>query len=342
MKLLKSKKFEIPELFFITKKEELKKIPIGVPFFFGDESLEENIIRLLEYEILYQAAVKTGYPFNFKKILSDNGYYDIEDFWYSFPIYMELKTEESSLKEIDDYSFKETRKSDNYKNFIKDSAAIVNIEKLKDLNVFPIWLENIENAISTNIHNFATYNDNMYNKKLEGMYGAIDLKSPNRNLIIIDISGSIPKAVSSTCLTLSKNLSEAFYADILITGSKSTLYTYENLHELNIETIYDENGMDNDQVFFKRLITSEEKYYQTVICFGDNHTWRQTWSNTYNRNTKSISLEDGINMSKWKCNKLINFHTSNKYYGTEHIAGYGDCFSHKEVEHIEDWVKYLD
>src|SRR5690606_10154781 len=109
----------------------------------------------------------------------------------------------------------------------------------------PIWLDTIEEAVHTNIHNFAVFNSNMYNKKLEGMYGSLDLVSPDRNVIIIDISGSIPKGVSSTCLAMAKNLAETFYADLLITGSKSTIYPYETLTELNIDTIYDENGRDN-------------------------------------------------------------------------------------------------
>lgn len=96
----------------------------------------------------------------------------------------------------------------------------------------------------------------MYNKKLDGMYGEIDLVS-NRNLIIIDISGSIPKAISSTILVLCKNLAENFYADILITGSKSTLYYYENLHELILKPFYKENGIDNDQVWFRKLVSEE-------------------------------------------------------------------------------------
>ena len=50
----------------------------------------------------------------------------------------------------------------------------------------------------------------MYNKKLEGMYGSLDLVTPDRNLIIIDISGSIPKAVSTTCLILSKKFGRKF------------------------------------------------------------------------------------------------------------------------------------
>jgi len=336
MELLESKKFRLPTLYFISDREEIKKLPIGVPFIFSDERIKPNIIQILEFEIIYQKAVATGLPFNFKKILLEAGYEDLKDFWYNNTVYIDYATgEDVEAGFMGEVPIGEDRTL--FDKFVRDSSAYVDIRKIKDLNIFPLWLDKIEEAIYTNIHNFAVYNPNMYNKKLEGMYGSLDLVVPDRNLIIIDISGSIPKAVSTTCLALSKNLAENFYADLLITGSKSTLYAYENLHELNIVTIYDKNQMDNDQVWFKKLVSGEVKNYKTAIVFGDNHTWRQTWNNPYNQNTCTISLDDGKKLSKWKVDHLICFHTTEN----NRIPGYGDCFNHKTVEYIADWVKYL-
>lgn len=337
MKLLISKKFKLPVLYLITDREDIKKLPIGVPFIYGDASIENKLIQILEFEILYQTAIATGLPFNFKQILKDAGYKDLQDFWWNNTVYIDYATGkdvDSSYFELStDISTDKTL----FDKFIKDSAVYVDIKKIKDLNVFPLWLNKIEEAISTNIHNFAVYNPNMYNKKLEGVYGSLDLVAPDRNLIIIDISGSIPKGVSSTCLALSKNLAESFYADLLITGSKSTLYSYENLCELDVERIYDENGMDNDQVWFKKLVSSEVKNYKTAIVFGDNHHPGDRWTNTYNSGTKTISDEDGKKLCKWNVDKIISFHTTSS---TE-IAGYARWFDTKEIERMKDWVKYL-
>ena len=68
MKLLKSKKFELPNVYFITEREELKEIPVGVPFIYGDKNSEKHLVRILEYEVWYQEAVKSGFPFDFKAI----------------------------------------------------------------------------------------------------------------------------------------------------------------------------------------------------------------------------------------------------------------------------------
>lgn len=342
MKLLKSKKFELPDVYFISERTELKEIPVGVPFIYGDEDSEKHLVRILEYEVLYQEAIKSGFPFKFKQILIDNGYLDLIDWYYHHPVYLEYTSEgldtDEELSELTSIS----EDPEKFKKFVKDSTVYVDVQKLKALNVFPIWLDKIEEAVHTNIHNFAVFNNNMYNKKLEGMYGGIDLVSPNKNLIIIDISGSIPKAVSSTCLALAKNLAETFFADLLITGSKSSLYVYEKLGDLNINTIYDENGMDNDQVWFKKLVTADIRAYKTAIVFGDNHSPCYAWSNPFNRKSREISREEGQRLCQWKVDKVISFHTSNKREDDEHMAGYADWFQPKETEYIHGWLKYLN
>jgi len=336
MKLLESKrKLNLPKIFFVTDKTEIKDIPVGIPFIFGDESCEEYLVRILEYEVLYQAAMRSGYPFNFKKILLDHGFEDIMDHGYTAgtaPIIefsSENWDEETGILE----SKSIYKDSTAFKEYIRDSAVYVDMSKLKSLNVFPVWLDTIEDAVMTNIHNFAVFNNNMYNKKLEGMYGALELTSPQKNLIIIDISGSIPKAVSTTCLALAKNLSETFYADLLITGTESILYPYENINDLNITTIY-EMGTNNDQVFFKALLTNSERHYKTAIVFGDNDNPGYRWCS----NSQTISDTDGKKLCKWRVDKLISLHTRSP----ETIAGYGRWFSPKETQHISDWVKYLN
>ena len=344
MKLLESKKFTLPQVYFVSDREALKEIPQGVPFIFGDEKMEKYMVRILEYEVLYQEALKSEYPFNFKKILRDNGFTDIKEFGYDHPVYIDFNTDGKINPLKDEKDMRHISDSvSQFKEFVKDSVAYVDIEKLKNLNVFPIWLDTIEEAVHTNIHNFAVFNNNMYNKKLEGMYGGLDLVSPNKNLIIIDISGSIPKAVSSTCLAMSKNLAETFYADLMITGSKSTLYPYEELGDLNIENLYDENGMGNDQYWFRKLVTGDERSYKTAIVFGDNHSPCDSWNNDKNRENRCsrISEEDGKEMCKWKIEKVISFHTDTRG-SYEYLAGYARWFSPKEITHIPDWVKYLN
>jgi len=334
MEILQSKKITLPDVYFIQDRKDIKDIPIGVPFIYGDSTTKDKVVKLLEYEVLYKAALKSGYPFNFKKILSEHGYDDILYLGYGESIFMEYSSEESfnGDHEIELVSIKDSRGM--FEAFTKDCSAYVNMDKLKDLNVFPVWLEKIEDAVSTNVHNFAVFNPNMYNKKLDGMYGGVDMVSPGKNLIIIDISGSIPRAVSSTCLTLAKSLAETFYSDLIITGSISTLYNYEELHTLDVNSIYETNGENNDQVYFKELVSKDSREYKTAIVFGDNDSPCSSWGK---KGERTISIKDGRELCNWKIDKLISFHTK----GVKNTAAYADWFSPLETERIDDWVKYL-
>jgi hypothetical protein len=343
MKLLESKKFKLPVLYLITDRAEVNSLPVGVPYTYGDVNDEPYLVKLLEYEVLLRSAIASGYPFNFKKILEDNGYKNLKSYWFGDPPYIEFKTDEG---EYVGEEISEGEKSCGYTfdEFTRDTSCVVHVDKIKELNIIPVWLDTIEQAVSTNIQNFSLYNPYMYNKKLGGMYGEMEPTSPKRNLIIIDISGSIPKACSSTALTLGKTLSESFYADLLITGSKSTLYDYSEIPGLNVQSMYDENGMDNDQVWFKNLVSGFRKEYGTVICFGDNHSPGQRWSNQYNTKTSYISDEDGKALCEWSVDKLISFHTRNRdANGNDfpYVAGYASWFEPKETIKISNWVTYL-
>ena len=332
MKLLTSKRFKLPTLYFLTTREEIKDIPIGIPFLYGNKNDEKYFIQLLEWEVLYQRAIKTGLPFNWEKILKDNGYTPVRG-PQGHPVFFDYKESDVNYDEItaniiDLSSIKED--NGDFATYINDCTAVIDTNKLKDLKVFPIWLDKIEKAIETNIHNFAVYNPNMYNKKLEGMYGSLDLVSPNRNLIICDISGSMTKSIATFILLYSKTMAETFYADILVTGGISIVYPYELIHTLNVDKVYTEVGRGNEGDIFKKLV-AEEKHYKCAIIFGDN-------DHPGSYASVQTSDADGKKLCKWKVEKVISFH---KDSNTD-LAGYSRWFSPKEVEKISNWVRYLN
>lgn len=337
MELLRSKKFEIPILYFVHDRDDIKNIPIGVPFIYGNRRNKNRIIRMLEYEVIWNKAIQSGFPFDFKRLLYEAGFEKVhfEDFCEN--IYMDHKvSDDYDPERIEETGDKLYEGGDNtlFNRFVEDCSAYVDINKLKDLKVFPTWLPDIENAIKTNIHNFAAYNPYMYNKKLDGMYGAIDMKSPARNLIIVDISASIPRAVGTTCLMLSKHLVETFYADLMVTGKKTYLFPYEEIPDLDIEGMYDAFGRGNESNMYRKLVTGESRIYDTAIVFGDNHSPCDGWTHS---SRKGINRDDAKKMCTWRVEKMISLHTSSDSIR----AGYGDFFDVKEVQYIKDWVKYI-
>lgn len=332
MKLLQSRKFKLPVVYFITDRGDIKKLPIGVPFIYGDKSIEESLIRLLEYEILYQSALKTGYPFNFKKLLKDEGYNDLIDWGYQITPLLDYNTDENyninsstTLQYLDN--------QDIFKKFVKDSSVVVDIQKLKNLKIFPVWMDNVEKAITVNINNFAVYNPLMYNKKLDGMYGALELSSPQKNLLVIDISSSIPKAIGTTFATMSKHLAESFYCDIIFTGRDTIFIPYEEIYKMDIEEIYNIYGNNQECKEFRKIITRDLKKYNTCIVMGDNHSVCDKWGGE-----KKISKKDGQKLNKFEINHLICFHTTQE----DTVPGFADWFTPNTVEHIKNWKKYLN
>lgn len=334
IELLQSKKFKLPTLYFITNRDDIKDLPVGIPFLYGNENDKKYFIQLLEWEVLYQRAIKTGLPFNWEKILKDNGYRPVRG-PQGHPVFFDYKESEMDYEDIEadiiDLSEIVEDSTGEFANYINDCTAVIDTNKLKDLKVFPVWLDKIEKAIETNIHNFAIYNPNMYNKKLEGMYGGLEFTSPDRNLIICDISGSMTKAIATFILLYSKTMAETFYADILVTGSISIVYPYELIHTLDVDKVYAEVGRGNEGEIFKVLL-SEEKHYKTAIVFGDN-------DHPGGYATNRISDEDGKKLCKWKVKSIISFHKDSN----TQLAGYGRWLNvpNENIEFIKDWVKYL-
>ena len=330
MKLLQSKRMPLPIIYLVENSKDLETIPIGVPFIRGKSKDYDNIVMLLEFEILLKSAKATGLPFKWEGILRENGY---DNF------YKTTATSEFVVSSVVGNTGEKGEEFDTPKSItghLRDISYQVDIEYLKNLRIIPTWFGDIEEAVKENILNSITYNPNLYNKKLDLCAGSVDLSTPERNLIIIDISGSIPRSISEAILLLSKTMSTQFFADVIITGSKSTLYDYTEVDSLDVQGVYEENGMDNDQVYFRDILMQYRKY-NTVIIFGDNHSPCMAWSNEYNRRTKHITPEMGKDFCKFEVKTIYSFHTTSDHI----LAGYGDWFSPGKVVNQKGWVEYL-
>jgi len=326
MEYLKSNREEIllPDLIYVNNREDIARIPIGVPYVYSPREHKSKLIQLLEYNVLWATLVKSKLfsEYNIKKLLTDKGY----------------KCNDRLSKEYSVSTsgvFGETEDCD-ISEFMMQTAK-ADLDTLKALKILPVWMETIEEAVAVNIENFATYNYSLYNKKLDLVIGNVELKPQLLNLIIVDISGSIPEGISSSLLAFVYHLSETFYADILITGSKSTLYEYGNLHELDVDKIYKQNGKDNDQKYFLDII-SKPKNYGTAIVFGDDDHPGYKWSNNFNRSSRDISITEGKKLNKFTAEKLISLHTREN----SRLAGYALWFDTTDVTNVSDWVTYLN
>ena len=334
MKLIKSERgIKLPLIYYAENEAEWAKIPPGIPFIRGSSLEYGSIVKTLEFEILLKSALATGLDFNWEKLLREQGF---EELYFDGLAYSE--NIEGEYSELGDYEIPTVKTT--VKKLVSGLpiSYVVDLEVLKNLEIIPTFLQDIERAIEINIHNGYKFNPLSYNKKLGLPIGDLEMNTSKKNLIIIDISSSIPKSISKTILALAKTMSIQFYADLLITGSKSTLYEYDNVDSLNITTIYSENGGGNDQTYFRELVSSEYRDYGTVIAFGDNHNPGMNWDNEYNVGNNYIREKQGKELCKWEVESIISFHTTS----SSHIAGYAKWFDTDDVTFMENWVTYFN
>jgi hypothetical protein len=330
MQILQSKKMSIPIIYLIENEAELNSLPLGIPFIRGDNKYYNDYVKLLEFEILLKSAIKSGLPFNWEKILTEHGYKDLYKTVASSFI-CEYSIDESKISI--DKTLEKVEASKTISDFIEDISYQVDIETLKNLRVIPTWFSStIEEAVKTNILNSIVWNPALYNKKLDNTSGSVTLSTPDRNLIIIDISSSIPKSIAKATLLLAKTMSTQFFADLIITGARSGLFDYTEIDGLDVNQIYTDYGQNNECKDF-RAIVSQHRQYDNVIVFGDNHTPLDNWGRELR-----ISFKQAYDVCNFRINKIYSFHTTNDYK----LAGYAEMFNCSNVEYIKNWVKYLN
>ena len=204
-------------------------------------------------------------------------------------------------------------------------AAHVKIEELQALKLLPVFLSNIADSIRVNLYN-NTWTEG-YNKKLKVPIGNFNASSEKPNLIILDISGSIPRGVSSTMLTLISTLKLQTNAELIITGSKSFYYG-RNEKLPSPKWIRNHCGYANESYEFTQILKNHilGREWGNIICFGDEDT---PW-------IKQSDLEQGVT----KVDKIWAFHTRFKKI-PGYIKWYSRLDEHPNVEYNTQWCRCM-
>lgn len=125
--------------------------------------------------------------------------------------------------------FKENREVDEVPldMFVGDLSSSVNIDTLLELHLLPQFIGDMADCIRTNILNGHQWREG-YNKRRGLIVGNNDVATQKRNLIIADISASIPDGISHTILQLLRTMSTQCNADLIVTGRKSYFWKMED------------------------------------------------------------------------------------------------------------------
>lgn len=224
------------------------------------------------------------------------------------------------------------RKLDEY---IGDMSSEVNIEQLQALNLLPTFLSDIADSIKRNLYGYDWTEG--YNKKRGIPLGNFNAERVRKNLIILDISGSIPRGISATMLTLIDTLRTQANADLIITGSTSLFYA-------NGDSLPDPRwircncGYGNEAKQFYKILHEHVmgNEYGNVICFGDNDCPE------YFKQYESRPIALDKEMSQTKVGKVWHYHTWSK----DKPCGYGKWVEQMHIPHEEEhdtsWCKIMD
>lgn len=147
--------------------------------------------------------------------------------------------------------------------------AVINLDALQHLRLLPSFLGDIRDCVRANLTGGTEWRYG-WNKKLGAAVGACDLAPEPNNLLIIDVSGSIPDGISATMLALAETLREQCCADLIVTGSKS--YFYPRRSELpSPSEMRGMCGYGNEKTDFMKILESHVagRRWSNVIAFGD-------------------------------------------------------------------------
>lgn len=214
-------------------------------------------------------------------------------------------------------------------DYISGKAGIVHLDELAFLHVLPSFMEDISTNIKLNLE---TYNwVEGYNKKRGATIGSYDPVADNKNLIILDVSGSIPDGISATMLALADTMRNIANADFILTGSTS--YFYEAGTELpSPKKMRAMCGYSNESEMFTQILLDhvDGNTYDNVIVFGDGDSPCHNYD--YNQAMKQMNVT---------VHEVYHYHT----YSKDHPCGYGkwvDALTNATPHYNTDWCDCMD
>lgn len=153
-----------------------------------------------------------------------------------------------------------------------DLSSCVDLEVLQRLRLMPAFIGDILDCVKINVGSGMHWREG-YNKRLGIPVGRFDSSSQLPNLIILDVSASIPRGISATMISLVDTLRTQLSADLIITSANSRFYPMGS--ELpDPQRIRDIFGYGNESKEFNAILSTNirGRHYGHVISFGDNDT----------------------------------------------------------------------
>lgn len=149
-----------------------------------------------------------------------------------------------------------------------DMDSYVNIEVLMKLNLLPSIANEIVENVGSDFSNVMYVEG--YNKKYGNFLGNWEPTPQPKNLLIIDVSSSIPIGISDMMLHLAPSMVLKMNADLIVTGSESYFYTHKQASRLDPIATRNSIGRGNEDFMFLGILREwKDVHYANVVSFGD-------------------------------------------------------------------------
>lgn len=233
--------------------------------------------------------------------------------------------------------------STNINEAIGDLSSMVDIRELQKLHLMPKWLGDIAEVITKNLDDLAWQEG--YNKKLGWPAGTFNGKSSLPNLIILDVSKSIPFGIAATMLSLIETLREQANADLIVTAKTSGWYPKDKpLPSPDKLRKIHPRGQECDM--FNAILEKHVfgKEWGNVICFGDNDSPASVinWKKTQHISVGQDPTDRYVSNTSVK--HVWSYHL-NRYINEQPLTGYCRwCLivsPDAKVTHNTSWAKMV-
>lgn len=215
-----------------------------------------------------------------------------------------------------------------------EGALTINAQELMDAGLLPKWLMDIGESIRANLASYY-YND-CWNRKLGAYLGEYSMNEERPNLIVLDVSGSIPAGISYTMVGLIQTLCAQNNADLIINSGVSQWWPHNQ--PLDVDEISNVIGGCNEAEMFYRILEEHVlgKKWGNVIGFGDmdapiNHVYTGL-------HAEIVPSKDLFARTEIGC--AIGYHTG-RYELPGYLRWVEDCNTQEIKKMGSDWCKQV-
>lgn len=218
-------------------------------------------------------------------------------------------------------------------DYIGDLSSCVDIDALQKLGMLPKFMGNIADCVKHNISQSMHWTEG-YTKKLGYPLGKFNSKGELPNVLIVDVSWSIPDGIAATLLTLVDTMRSLCNAELIITSRRSGYYPV-GAELPKPQTLRDYYGRSNERQEFMAIL---EKYiagreFGHVISFGDYDCPGSINGTSCDRHS--------IDMANTKVHEVHHYHTKDKAH-TGYAEWVHECCPNV-VEHFDtSWCKVIE